>query len=104
MGFIFCQTFSVFTKSARIAFNHAIAERDEHQLNRRSTTPSTIFGVLAAARVLQRRQTEPGRELPARAELCAIADRRDQRRRGDDTDTGDRYRYGKSRFCFMNAV
>ena len=35
-------------------------------------------------------QTEPGRKLSARAELCAIADRRDQRRRGDDTDAGDR--------------
>ena len=46
--------------------------------------------VLAATRVLSGHQTEPGRELPARAKLRAISDRRDQRRRGDDTDAGDR--------------
>ena len=46
--------------------------------------------VLAATRVLPGHQTDPGRELSTRAELRAIADRRDQRRRGDDTDAGDR--------------
>ena len=45
--------------------------------------------ILAATRVLPGHQAEPGRKLSARAELCAIADRRDQRRRGDDTDAGD---------------
>ena len=44
--------------------------------------------VLAATRVLSGHETEPGRELPARAKLRAISDRRDQRRRGDDTDAG----------------
>ena len=46
--------------------------------------------VLAAARMLPGHQTEPGRKLPADAELRTIADRRDQRRRGDDTDAGNR--------------
>ena len=46
--------------------------------------------VLAATRVLSGHQTEPGRELSARAELRAISDRRDQRRRGDDIDAGNR--------------
>ena len=44
--------------------------------------------VLAATRVLSGHETEPGRELLARAKLRAISDRRDQRRRGDDTDAG----------------
>ncbi len=48
--------------------------------------------VLAATRVLSGHETEPGRELSARAELRAISNRRDQRRRGDDTDAGDRRR------------
>jgi hypothetical protein len=39
--------------------------------------------------VLPGYKTEPGRELSGRAELRAIADRRHQRRRGDDTDAGD---------------
>ena len=47
-------------------------------------------GVLAAARMLPGYQTEPGLKLPADAELRTIADRRDQRRRGDDADAGDR--------------
>jgi len=46
--------------------------------------------VLAATRVLPGHESEPSRELPARAELRAISDRRDQRRRGDNTDAGDR--------------
>ena len=46
--------------------------------------------VLSATRVLPGHETEPGREMSARAELRAIADRCDQRGRGDDTDAGDR--------------
>ena len=44
----------------------------------------------AATRVLPGHETEPGRELSARLELRGISDRRDQGRRGDDTNAGDR--------------